>query len=320
MNISSVHTAELRELLYFFKEAGMEDAVNETAADAFAAMDSAAAESAWRQRAEQQQLRKAQQNIETETPKQKNPDMQSVTAGNIRQSSVQNSIRPSAEHISYEEWLAHAEKQASTAQNLAELKERIASFDGCSLKRTAKNTCIADGSRRYDLMLIGEGPGAEEDRQALPFVGRAGLLLNQILASVGRTRESLLQADAEAAPNSAAPPLQPVYITNAVFWRPPGNRTPTEQEIALCRPFLLRQIELVCPKVIMTLGGVAANALLGGRNSVLRLRGRFRIYKTADGREIALMPSLHPAYLLRTPLHKKLAWQDFLTVKMRLQE
>lgn len=278
-------------MLHFFKAAGVEDALSDTPTDAFAAAPKAAP--------------KAQP--QTTAPKaQAAPQQQSFAAR----------PKPQDGHVSHEEWLARARAMAGSARNLTELKAQIAAFDGCNLKFTAKNTCIADGSKPQALMLVGEAPGAEEDRQALPFVGRAGQLLNQILAAIGFSRESLQQAEATA---EAAAGLPQAYITNAVFWRPPGNRTPTPQEIALCRPFLQRQIELAQPKLIIGLGGAAAAALLGAPQSIMRLRGRWHSYKTADGGEIPYMPSFHPAFLLRQPAQKKAAWQDFLAAKMRLK-
>ncbi|KAA6405929.1 uracil-DNA glycosylase [Candidatus Tokpelaia sp.] len=308
---------ELRELLQFFKAAGLTDAVQDAPLNAFTMAE--------------QQLKArpaadgkpAPARLRTDRPAAENSSKPAANnGGNISISRPQ----PRGSPASYIEWLARAKEQAQSAQTLAELKARIAAFDGCALKWTAKNTCIADGTLPRPLMLVGEGPGAEEDRQALPFVGRAGQLLNRMLAAIGFGRESLQQTALQQAArdNQAAAPAKPIlplaYITNAVFWRPPGNRTPTLPEIDLCRPFLARQIELVRPKILISLGGVAATALLGQKQSILRLRGQWQIYKTADGQEIPYMPSLHPAFLLRSPGQKKAAWQDFLAAFMRLEE
>lgn len=286
---SKIEQIGLQDLLQFYKTAGVEDALSDTGFNAFAA-DLAA------------KIRPA-----------------SATAP-LAAAPAAKPQSKTTEHIPHETWLSRAAAAAQSAQNLVELKQRIAEFDGCNLKFTAKNTCIADGSAPQPLMIIGEGPGAEEDRQALPFVGRAGQLLNAMLAAINFSRESRQNTETAPVGRAAAAERQLAYITNAVFWRPPGNRNPTAEEIALCLPFLQRQIELVRPKIMLTLGGVAISALLGGKQSVLRLRGAWRIYKLADGTEIPLLPSLHPAYLLRAPLQKKLAWADFLSVKMRLRE
>lgn len=197
--------------------------------------------------------------------------------------------------------VASAREAAHNAQTLEELKAQLEAFDGCPLKFTAKSTCFADGTPGSALMLIGEAPGRDEDIQGLPFVGRSGQLLNRMLTAIGLERKQ-------------------VYIANTIPWRPPGNRTPTPMESELCRPFIDRQIELAQPEILAALGGPAAKSLTGAKEGILRLRGNWRVYRTAGDMEIPVMPTLHPAYLLRTPSQKKLAWNDFLMVKMRLKE
>ncbi len=195
--------------------------------------------------------------------------------------------------------VARARAEAREAKSLEELRERLAAFDGCNLKFTAKNLVFADGNPSGGLMLIGEAPGRDEDLQGLPFVGRSGQLLDRMLAAIGLDRTS-------------------VYIANTVPWRPPGNRTPTELETEICRPFIERQIELAAPKVLVSLGAPSARTLMGLKEGILRARGKWRSHVTASGTEIPGMPTLHPAYLLRNPAHKKLAWRDFLEIKARL--
>jgi DNA polymerase len=194
-----------------------------------------------------------------------------------------------------------ARELAAKACNLDELREAVASFEGCNLKSTAKNTVFSDGNPQARLMLVGEAPGRDEDIEGRPFVGRSGQLLDKMLAAIGLDRNS-------------------VYIANVIPWRPPGNRTPTPHETQICRPFIERQIELVNPAVLVHLGGASAKTLLDTSEGILRLRGQWRSYATASGIVIPAMPTLHPAYLLRTPNHKKLAWRDFLEVKMKLRE
>ncbi|ATP12094.1 uracil-DNA glycosylase [Bartonella henselae] len=190
-------------------------------------------------------------------------------------------------------------ESAKNANTLDELKSALLAFNGCSLKLTAKNTCFSDGTAGSPLMLIGEAPGREEDIQGIPFVGKAGMLLNKILASIGLTRNS-------------------VYIANTIPWRPPGNRTPTPREVALCRPFIERQIYLANPRILIALGGVATQFLTGAQNGIIRTRGKWLTYKSENNIKIPVMPTFHPAYLLRTPSQKKLTWLDFLEVKNRL--
>ncbi len=191
-----------------------------------------------------------------------------------------------------------ARQAASKAQSLAELGQALAKFEGCGLKATAKNLCFYRGIPQTKLMLIGEAPGREEDLEGKPFVGRAGQLLDRMLAAIGHGEES-------------------VHITNIVYWRPPGNRTPSPQEAEACRPFLERQVELVAPDVVVLLGGAAAKQVLGLAEGIMRLRGRWQEvnFGSHSCRAIA---TLHPAYLLRTPAAKRLAWRDLLAIKAAL--
>jgi uracil-DNA glycosylase len=193
-----------------------------------------------------------------------------------------------------------AREAASAAQSLDELHEALARFEGCALKVTAKNLVFADGTPGARLMFVGEAPGADEDREGLPFVGRSGKLLDRMIAAIGLDRTS-------------------VYIANIVPWRPPGNRTPTPQEAAICLPFIARQIELADPDVLVCLGGPSAQALLNVRNGITKVRGRWYDFETGT-RTIRAMPTFHPAYLLRTPLAKRQAWRDFLALKKALAE
>jgi DNA polymerase len=196
--------------------------------------------------------------------------------------------------------IAFARELAAGAATLDELRECMAGFEGCNLKFTAKNMVFADGNPQANVMFVGEAPGRDEDLEGKPFVGRSGQLLDRMLSAIGLDRSS-------------------AYISNVIPWRPPGNRAPTPQETEICRPFIERHIELVKPKVLVHLGGASAKTLLNTTEGILRLRGNWRNYSGAAGLEIAAMPTLHPAYLLRTPAHKRLAWRDFLEVKMKLR-
>ena len=186
------------------------------------------------------------------------------------------------------------------AKTLAELEALVGQFEGCALKRTAKTTCFSRGSDQAKIMLIGEAPGRDEDLQGKPFVGRAGKLLDRMLAAIGLDEST-------------------VYITNTIYWRPPGNRTPTALEIEACAPFLSRQIELLSPDVMVLLGGAAAKSILGVSEGIMRLRGKWKIVKNGD-RDIPTLATLHPAYLLRTPEAKRYAWRDLLMLKERLED
>lgn len=192
-----------------------------------------------------------------------------------------------------------AREQARAASSLEELRAALEKFDGCALKATATQLVFADGVAPAPIMFVGEAPGAEEDRRGLPFVGRSGQLLDRMLAAIGLDRTK-------------------VRIANVVPWRPPGNRTPTPQEIAACRPFIERQIELVAPDILVCLGAPSAQTLLGLTEGILKLRGRWMSYDRGD-RSIRAMATLHPAYLLRQPLQKRLAWRDFRAIKAALE-
>lgn len=193
-----------------------------------------------------------------------------------------------------------AREAARAAATLDDLRAALERFDGCNLRTTAKRLVFADGAPTARVMMVGEAPGREEDELGLPFVGRSGRLLDRMLAAIGLDRGS-------------------VYIANVVPWRPPGNRTPTPQETEICKPFVARQIELVDPDVLIFLGGASAAALAGTTEGITRLRGRWLEYDTGR-RRIRAMATLHPAYLLRQPIQKRLAFRDFLALKTALAE
>lgn len=272
---------ELYELLAFYMEAGVDDALAEEPADRFAEM--AQARSAANSAPEQTQDRRNTRTSAESSPAVPIPQRAPATAAVPDEAQVQL-----------------ARQLASQASNLDELREAMAGFDGCNLKFTAKNLVFADGNPTASLMLVGEAPGRDEDLEGLPFVGRSGRLLDRMLTAIGLDRTS-------------------AYIANVIPWRPPGNRTPTPHETEICRPFIERQIELVNPKVLVNLGGPSAKTLLNTTEGILRLRGNWRAHTTAGGTVIPAMPTLHPAYLLRTPAHKRLAWRDFIEVKMKLR-
>jgi len=193
-----------------------------------------------------------------------------------------------------------AREAAKSARSLEELRTILEKFDGCALKATATQLVFADGNPKARLMFVGEAPGRDEDIEGLPFVGRSGKLLDRILAAVGLDRTS-------------------VYIANIVPWRPPGNRTPTPQESQICLPFIMRQIELADPDILVCLGGPSAQALLGIKDGITKTRGRWFTFNTGK-REIRAMPTFHPAFLLRSPLQKRFAWRDFLAIKKALDQ
>ncbi|MER8944943.1 uracil-DNA glycosylase [Mesorhizobium sp. M0185] len=281
--------ADLAELLAFYASAGVDEALEEQPVNRFAEA----------------------------RPPERVPAAAALPAGEIasphRSTSVSRAemgerpntapavrTSPAMSTVPDEAQAALARQLARSAASLDELRQHMAAFNGCNLKFTAKNLVFADGNPTAAVMLVGEAPGRDEDIEGLPFVGRSGRLLDRMLAAIGLDRTS-------------------AYIANVIPWRPPGNRTPTPHETEICRPFIERQIELVNPKVLVNLGGPSAKTLLNTSEGILRLRGNWRVHTTPSGVAIPAMPTLHPAYLLRTPAHKKLAWRDFLDVKAKLR-
>ena len=187
----------------------------------------------------------------------------------------------------------------SKITNLADLRACLAALDDCPLKHTASNLCFADGNPGARVMIIGEVPGRDEDRMGVPFVGFAGQLLDKMLASIGLDRTS-------------------TYLTNMLPWRPPGNRTPTDEELAMLTPWLFRHVQLAKPDFIMLLGGAAAKLVFGSQDGILKLRGKWRDTDFGDGVMRPTLASLHPAYLLRSPAQKQLAFGDLLMLANRL--
>src|SRR5256714_13363202 len=200
--------------------------------------------------------------------------------------------------IAPEAAISSAREAARTAPTLEALPALLGNFDGCALKHTATRLVFADGNPQARVMFVGEAPGRDEDIEGLPFVGRSGKLLDRMIAGIGLDRRS-------------------AYIANVVPWRPPGNRTPTPQESAVCLPFTLRPIELAHPDILVCLGNPSTQTLLNSKDGILKTRGRWLPFHTGT-REIRAIATLHPAYLLRQPLQKRFAWRDFLAIKKAL--
>lgn len=195
-----------------------------------------------------------------------------------------------------------AREVARQATSIAELEAAVRAFEGCALKRTAKNTVFADGVVGAPVMIVGEAPGADEDRLGKPFVGVSGQLMDRMFDAIGMSRE------------------RDLYITNILFWRPPGNRTPTLAEQAICLAFTRRHIELARPKLLVLAGGTAVKAVLDTTEGITRLRGKWTTLRLDDGTEVPALPTFHPAYLLRTPASKRQSWWDLLSLQKRLKD
>jgi DNA polymerase len=221
----------------------------------------------------------------------------------LDQNSIANTVSDATQQFSAEaEILLHnACEIAAGASSVEELKNALLNYGGCPLKKTATNLVFGDGSPKAKIVLIGEGPGAEEDRSGLPFVGPSGQLLDKMLASIGLDREK-------------------VFLSNIVFWRPPGNRTPTSQETNLCMPFVERLMELIDPEILVILGGSAAKSMLAETAGVSRLRGKWYNYSTPNlSRPVQATVMFSPGYLLNSPVHKREAWQDLLMIRNKFE-
>ena len=268
---------QLRSILDFYAEAGVDCALDEAAHDRFAEADRPAPEAVAPQR-----------------------PARLPASVERREDAPRPAPRPPFKLAGAppDDVAGDARARAAEARTLDELEALVASFEGCALRASARSLAFADGNPEARVMLVGEAPGAEEDRIGKPFMGRSGQLLDRMLAAIGLDRTQ-------------------VYIANVVPWRPPGNRTPTPQEVAVCKPFIRRQIELVSPDFLVCLGGPATQTLLETKDGILKARGRWSAYRLA-GREVRALATLHPAYLLRQPLQKRLAWRDFRALRRAL--
>ena len=226
------------------------------------------------------------------------PEPQDKTARRARNEPPPADAKPSTAPVPPEAAVMAARAAARTATTLDELQALLTGFEGCALRATATQLVFADGVPQSRVMFVGEAPGYDEDILGRPFVGRSGKLLDRMMAAISLDRSSS-------------------YIANVVPWRPPGNRTPTPQETAICLPFIRRQIELADPDFLVCLGGPAMQTLLGVKDGITRSRGRWFAYDTGR-REIRALATFHPAFLLRSPLQKRFAWRDFLALKKAL--
>jgi DNA polymerase len=199
--------------------------------------------------------------------------------------------------------VTQARDLADKADSLEKLREAVSNFDGCSLKKTATNTVFAEGNPEAKIMVIGEAPGANEDKEGIPFCGASGQLLDKALASIGLSRKTNL------------------YITNNLFWRPPGNRRPTPEELAICSPFVEKHIALINPKLLILAGSTSATSILQKNTGITQLRGKLYEYTNQYlDHTIPVIVTYHPSYLLRQPSQKKLVWQDMLLAKQYIAQ
>jgi uracil-DNA glycosylase len=274
-------TKDARELIAFYLDAGVDALIGEEPVDRMSAETTLAI------RAEGERPDRAAVQVEAASPK---PRALLDPAPRPR-APIPAPVVPEAAAMA-------ARDAARNAKTLDELRALLEDFDGCALRSTATQLVFADGNPQSRVMFVGEAPGHDEDIAGRPFVGRSGKLLDLMIAAIGLDRTQ-------------------VYIANVVPWRPPGNRTPTPQETAICLPFIRRQIELANPDIMVCLGGPSMQTLLGIKEGITRARGRWFPYDTGT-REIRALPTFHPAFLLRSSLQKRFAWRDFLAIKKAL--
>lgn len=296
MDQLSDHLDDPRHILKWFLDAGVDEAVGEAPLNRY---DLAAQAQADRARQAEDVLKashEAKQEGRAESPRKS-----ARQAGSDRAAPVQPAqVKPAGE-VS-DDQVKSAVDQAQAAKTVDDLRAALEGFDGCPLKKTAMNLVFGDGNPEAKVVLIGEAPGADEDRQGLPFVGASGQLLDKMLASIDLDRSQ-------------------VFISNTVYWRPPGNRTPHAGEIAVCLPFVERLIELIDPQVLITVGGPATHSVLAQQGSVSKLVGRWFTFETPRmSHPIAASAIYHPAYLLRSPAMKRQAWQNLLEIRRKLDE
>jgi uracil-DNA glycosylase len=282
----SLGPREARELLAFYRDAGADALLAEEAIDRMAdpASASFSAEGPAAKQADESKNLRSASSIELRS--------RAPASNEERNISAQPALPPP------DVAAMAAREAAANAKDLDELRALLENFQGCGLRGTATQLVFADGNPQASVMFVGEAPGYEEDISGRPFVGRSGKLLDRMMEAIGLDRTK-------------------AYIANVVPWRPPGNRTPTPQETAICLPFIRRQIELADPDILVCLGQPATQTLLGTREGITKTRGRWFKFDTGK-REIRAMATLHPAYLLRQPLQKRLAWRDFLALKKAL--
>jgi DNA polymerase len=285
--------ADLRAILAFYVEAGVDAVLQEEPVDRFAGdTPPAVASEAGASPAPDQVPRSASDAAAKPARPQLGGNLSRATAA----SPQPLADAPPSAHAA----IMAARELAKSAASLDDLRALLDRFEGCGLRKTAKQLVFAAGNPQARVMFVGEAPGREEDLEGLPFVGRSGQLLDRIMAAIGLDRSN-------------------AYIANVIPWRPPGNRTPTPQETQICLPFTQRQIELADPDILVCLGGPSAQTLLGIKDGIRRARGRWLAYHTGS-REIRAIATFHPAYLLRNPIEKRFVWRDFLAIRKALAD
>ncbi|MBB3288095.1 MULTISPECIES: uracil-DNA glycosylase [unclassified Rhizobium] len=284
ISASDLTPAELAALLHFHADAGVDWLLEEQPVDRFAEFEA--------MRAAREGARAAQPRAEASAPATRTQPERRQAAKPAAPSAAPPRAAPA---IPDEQAVEQARFAAESARSLSELKTAIEAFNGCNLKNSARSTIFASGTAEGRIMVIGPMPSADDDREGAPFSGRAGLLLDKMLAAIGLQRDGIL-------------------LANVIPWRPPGNRAPSAPEIEICRPFIERQIALAEPKALLLLGNFTARYFFGGGETIHGLRGQWRELSIL-GRAVPAIASLHPQELLTAPINKRLAWNDLLAFK-----
>ncbi len=284
ISVSDLTPAELAALLHFHADAGVDWLLEEQPVDRFAEFEA---------------MRAARRGSQATQPRAESTAPAARSQAERRQAAKPAAPQPAppraAPAIPDEQAVEQARFAAESARSLGELKTAIEAFNGCNLKNSARSTIFASGTQEGRIMVIGPMPSADDDREGAPFAGRAGQLLDRMLAAIGLRRDEIL-------------------LTNVIPWRPPGNRAPSPPEIEICRPFIERQIALAEPKAVLLLGNFTARHFFGGAETIHGLRGQWREIDIL-GRTVPAMASLHPQELLTAPINKRLAWNDLLAFK-----
>lgn len=297
---ADLNPAELSALLHFYADAGVEWLLDDEPIDRIAQFE---AQKAAKAQARAPAGTRAQDGQAGTSPSSQGFTESGSSGGASRRPTTQPS--PPVQHASSSsmavpdgEAVAAARFAADSARSLAELKTAIEAFSGCNLKNSARSTVFASGDPAARIMIIGPMPNAEDDRDGLPFSGRAGQLLDRMLGAIGLSRDGVL-------------------LTNIIPWRPPGNRMPSQAELDICRPFIERQVALVQPHMLLLLGNFPARFFFGDGGTIHTMRGEWR-QTNAAGNESPALATFHPQELLTAPGNKALAWQDLLAFRHRL--
>lgn len=290
---------DLKEALQFYIDNDLNEVISDNAQDHFAQKESVKKITKLSLDNPEENLKKPKENLQIAQQNFIKPQFSTNQAiSTLAKKSQQNTDNNDQKFVALNDIIAKAKTAASAAQTLDELRSVVENFEGCNLKKMATNTVFAQGNANSEIMIIGEAPGNHEDLQGVPFCGDSGKVLNEMFGAINMSRD------------------KNIYITNVIFWRPPGNRRPTSEELAICRPFVERHIQILDPKIIVLVGSTAMTAVLGISDAISKVRGQFLDFAPDFlDKKIKSFTIFHPSYLMRQPAKKKIAWQDMLALE-----